>query len=601
MTENKAIENKEISKGTGRRRFRRVMKWLLGIVVLAVIAAGTVFLVSMKSATSAISSKSLGTFTVRRDDLIVTVTESGSIKARKSIEIKSEVEGQATIISLVPEGTYITEEDVKNGKVLFELDSSSLEEDLAQHEIDLAASEASYAEAKEGYEIQLKQNESDIAEDQLKVKFALMDFKKYLGETAAAAKEFKGDANQAQNPTDIAFLLNDTNSLGGAASQQFKEFVDNITLAEMRLKRAINQLDGTQKLYDANFVSKTELEGDILDVNSLNIQKERAEIALDLFKLYDFPKEAEKLLSDHYEAKLELARTLARARSRLAQDMATLKSAEARYNLQKSRLDKVKRQIDACIIKAPAEGLVTYVSSGGYRGRRERAIEEGATVYQRQGIISLPNTAEMIAEINVHESSVTKVRPGQSAKIIIDAFPDKVFHGEVLKVAPLPDPQQSWLSPDLKVYTTQVRIEGTYEFLKPGMSAKVEIFVEQLNDVIIVPVQVVANRAGKKVCYCLTPQGPRQQEVKTGAFNDTFVQIIDGLQVAEEVLLNPPRLIDQDESAGYRKARKKPPGDIPKRPTQQQQQRRGPGQNRPQNGKRNIEDSAADARIPKKP
>jgi len=597
MTKNKSIENKEISRGTGRRRFRRVMKWLLGIVVLAVIAAGTAFLVSMKSTTSALSSKSLGTFSVRRDDLIVTVTESGSIKARKSIDIKSEVEGQATIISLVPEGTYITEDDVKNGKVLFELDSSSLEEELAQREIDLAASEASYAEAKEGYEIQLKQNESDITEDQLKVKFALMDFKKYLGETAA--KEFIWDANHATNPADIGFLLSDTNSLGGAASQQFKEFVDNITLAEMRLKRAMNQLDGTQKLYDANFVSKTELEGDILDVNSLNIQKERSEIALDLFKLYDFPKEAEKLLSDHYEAKLELARTLARARSKLAQALATLKSAEARYNLRKNRLDKLKRQINACIIKAPATGLVTYASSDSGRGRRERVIEEGATVYQRQGIISLPNTAEMIAEINVHESSVTKVRPGQSAKIIIDAFPDKVFHGEVLKVAPLPDPQRSWLSPDLKVYTTQVIIEGTYEFLKPGMSAKVEILVEQLDDVIIVPVQVVANRGGKKVCYCLTSQGPQQREVKTGAFNDTFVEIAEGLQVAEEVLLNPPRLIDQDDSAGYKKKQKEPPGDIPKQPTQQQ--RRGPGRNRPEREKRNIEDSAADARVPKKP
>jgi len=596
---NKERENKEMFRSPGGRRFGKTVKWLLGILILAAIVAAMVFLVSMKSATSAVSSKSLGTFTVRRDDLVVTVTESGSIKARNSINIKSEVEGQATIISLVPEGTYITEEDVKNGKMLFELDSSSLEEELAQREIDFAASEASYAEAREAYEIQLKQNESDIAEDQLKVKFALMDFKKYLGE--AVAKKFIGDANDVPNPTDIAFLLNDTNSLGGAASQQFKEYIDNITLAEMRLKRAINQLDGTRMLYDANFVSKTELETDILDVNSLNIQKERAEIALELFKLYDFPKEAEKLLSDHYEAKLELARTLARARSRLAQNLATLKSAEARYNLRKSRLEKLKRQIDACIIKAPAAGLVTYASSSDRRGRRERVIEEGATVYQRQDIISLPDTAEMIAEINVHESSVTKVRPGQSAKIVIDAFPDRVFHGEVIGVAPLPDPQQSWLSPDLKVYTTQVSIKGTYEFLKPGMSAKVEILVEQLNDVIIVPVQVVANQAGKKVCYCLTPQGPQQREVKTGAFNDTFVEIVEGLQAGEEVLLNPPRLIDQDESAGYRKVREKPPGDIPKRPTQQEQQRTGPERTRPERGKRNIKGRAADAGIPQKP
>jgi HlyD family secretion protein len=114
----------------------------------------------------------------------------------------------------------------------------------------------------------------------------------------------------------------------------------------------------------------------------------------------------------------------------------------------------------------------------------------------------------------------------------------------VLNVAPLPDPQHGWLDPGVKVYTTQVSIDGAHDVLKPGMSAKVKIFVEQLNDVEIAPVQVVANRGGKKVCYVVTDDGDlSEREVETGLFNDTFVEITDGLEVGEKVLLVPPRVV----------------------------------------------------------
>jgi HlyD family secretion protein len=548
MTNDKEKKEQEIpeNRHRGSKRSMLAGKWLWVILIFVVIAIALVLLASMKAADSGSANKSLSTFTVRRDDLTITVTESGSIKARKSIDIKSEVEGQATIISIVPEGTRITEEDVENGKVLVELDSGALEEQLAQREIDFASAEASYAEAKESYDIQLNQNESDVTAAELKVKFSLMDFEKYLGGTVA--KKLIEDVNQGRaSNVDIAPLLDDPR-LSGSALQRLRELDDDITLAEARYVRAKDTLGWTRKLYENKYVAETELKADELDVQSLEIQKKRTIISLELFKLYDFPKQVEQLLSDYREAGRELVRTKARTRSRLAQAGANLKSAESRFDQRMSRLDKVKKQLAACVIKAPAPGLVIYGSSGDpyrrMRGGGRGMIEAGESVHQRQTIISLPNTAEMIAEISVHESSVDKVRPGQAAKIIIDAFPDETFHGEVLKVAPLPDAQRGWLSPDLKVYTTKVSIEGTYDFLKPGMSAKVEILVEQLDEVIIVPVQVVANRGGKKVCYYLSSQGPKEREVRTGAFNDTFVQIIDGLEVGEEVLLNLPRLIE---------------------------------------------------------
>jgi len=534
--------------------------WVI-LIVAAIALTGVLLLGSIRKGGSAGSGTNMSTFIVRRDDLTISASESGSIKARTSIDINCKVEGQSTIISIVPEGIFITEEDVKNGKVLVELDSSNLEEQIATREIDFASSEAALTEAREAYDIQVKQNESDIAAAELAVKFALLDFKKYLGESVAK-KVIDAVGDDPNANFDMVSLLddydpNDPNSLGGAASQQLNNYQDSILLAKGNLERAIDVNEGQQKLYDANYASELDLTSSKLDVARYKIQKKSAEENLILYELYDFQKESERFLSDYYEANRQLARTHAQARSRLAQAQAKLRGAESTWRLRKDRLEKLKDQIAACVIKAPAPGLVVYGSSGDFMRGRTRIIEEGGTVYERQKIIELPNLSQMIAEIDVHESAVDKVRPGQRAKIVVDAFPDQSFTGEVLKVAPLPDPQRGFLSPDMKVYKTQVSIEGSHNYLKPGMSTKVDILVEQLKDVLIVPIQVVARRDGKKVCYCLTSQGPEPREVQTGAFNDTFVQIIEGLEVGDEVLLNPP-LITETSASGNLYDKKKP-------------------------------------------
>jgi HlyD family secretion protein len=556
-------------------------KWLIVGGLLVCVAGLAMVLASNRASHEPAATSS--TFKARRDNLVVTVTESGSIKARNSIELKSEVEGRATIINIVPEGTYITPEDVNEDKILVELDSGDLTEQLTQREIDFASAEASYAEAKEAYDIQVKQNESDISAAELKVKFALMDFQKYLGE--ALANQLIAMVDESNDPnTDIAALINfgeilsDPNKMGGEALQKLDELKNNIILAEERLERAKNTLDWTIRLREKEYVSETDLQSDQLNYNSLKIQLSQAKTDLDLFKTYDFSKQTQKLLSDYYEAKRALDRTYAKARSQLAQAKARLESAKARYDLQQDRLNKTKDQIAACIIKAPASGLVVYGSSNDpyRRFRGGNIIAAGEEVYQRQTIITLPDTSEMMAEITVHESSVDKVKPGQKATVVMDAFPDQIFHGEVIKVAPLPDQQRGWLSPDIKVYTTQVTIEGTHDFLKPGMSARVTILVDSVTDALIVPVQVVANRGGKKICFVARGGRFEEREVKTGQFNDTYVQILDGLQAGEDILLNPPRITEtKTEPAGMLAGEFQRPGQ--QQPTQSQPTATPPG------------------------
>jgi len=432
---------------------------------------------------------------------------------------------------------------VDNGKVLVELDSSQLKEELAQREIELATAESSHAEAREAHHIQVKQNESDITAATLKVKFALMDLQKYVGETLAEGLVMQDDPN-TDTAELIASLLHDPNSLGGEAKQKLRELTGSITLSEANLQNAIYTLEWTETLHRERYVAETELQRDRLDKQRLQIEKEKAGIAKDLFIRYDFPKQAEQFLSDYQEAQRELERTEARARSQLAQAKAKLTSAEASLGLQKQRLEKLKKQLDACVIKAPAVGQVVYWSSTERWTRFK--IEQGAEVPEGYKIITIPDTSEMKVEIKVHETWIDKVQLGQEAKITIAAFPDEVFTGKVLKKAPLADPEE-WLNPDLKVYSTDVSIDGRHEALKTGMTGKVEVTIDELLDVLYVPIQSVVTVGETKVCY-VRGSGTQKRAVETGLFNDNFVEIKTGLEEGEKVLLNPPRWTAAEKS-----------------------------------------------------
>ncbi len=584
---------------TGRRIKRRWM--ILLLIAVAVLVTGLVAAAIKRD--TGLDASSGGTFNARRDNLTIIVTEGGSIRAHKSIEYKCKVQrgregGDLTILSVVPAGYYVTQEDVDANMVLVQLDASALEERLIQEQMDLSGDQENVTSAIEERDIQVIQNESDIADGQLKVRFALLDLQKYLGEDIASrliedvnevldlkrndASKVSGmpikgqnglvnvmsngldrindkpinDVNETFNLTAIIApfieeVRNDPNLLdGSAAGEELKKLQDDITMAEGNLKNAEDTLAGTIRLHDANYVSDLELLRDQLNLQNRKFSKESAVVALDLFKEYDFPKNAEQYLSDYVEAGRQLQRVYAQCRSRLAQAQVRLSTARERLGWQERRVKEIKDNIEYCTIQAQAPGLVVYGSGGSddmFRAMRFRGggmssgvIAEGETVSEGQTIISMPDTAVMIAEISVHETEVDKVRAGQPATIVMDAFPDKVLEGEVTEVAPLPDQQRGFMNPDLKVYKTLVRIDGTHDFLKSRMSCKVQILVEQLEDVIIVPIQVVSNRANRKVCYIKTSQGAQERVVRTGLFNDTFVEIIEGLEAGEEVMLNPP-------------------------------------------------------------
>jgi RND family efflux transporter MFP subunit len=334
---------------------------------------------------------------------------------------------------------------------------------------------------------------------------------------------------------------------------------NDILLAQGQLEKASDVLEGTKKLHDANYASDLDLMSARLDVDGYRILKESSEEALNLYRLYDFPKETEKFLSDYQEAQRELDRTMARARAQLAQAKAKLASAKSTLDTQKRRLKKLHEQIEACTIQAPAVGQVVYWSSTERWVRTK--IEQGAEIPEGYKIITIPDASEMKVEVKVHETWIDRIEPNQPAEITVEAFPDKAFTGRVLKKAPLAD-AEDWLNPDLKVYSTDIVIDGMHDSLKTGMTGRVTIIIDKLQDVLYVPIQSVVTIEDKKVCY-VAGSPAQKREVETGLFNDNFVQIKSGLAEGEKVLLNPPKWTEPERTANKAETESEPGKEEP--------------------------------------
>ncbi len=83
-------------------------------------------------------------------------------------------------------------------------------------------------------------------------------------------------------------------------------------------------------------------------------------------------------------------------------------------------------------------------------------------------------------------------------------------------------------------------VDGTHDWLKPGMSVKLEIITDELKDVIKIPLQCVMVDLAQTVVYAKRDGKPVRQIVETGGFNDEFIEITSGVKEGELVFLSKP-------------------------------------------------------------
>ncbi|MFA6929767.1 MAG: HlyD family efflux transporter periplasmic adaptor subunit [Lentisphaeria bacterium] len=442
--------------------------------------------------------------TVQEGPLVINLLESGTIKPKEQLILKSKVEGRATILFLIPEGNR-----VKQGDLLVELDTSTIQDNKVNQEITVQNAEASYVQAKENLEVVRNQAKANIEKAELTLRFAIEDLKKYKD---------------------------------GEYPKIFKEYEGKITLSEEELQRARDELKWSEKLFEEKYLSETELRSDQLACQRYELELQTARANLDLLKNYTYKRQIDELESNASQAGMALERTQRSSRADVVQAEAQLLARELELNRQKQKLEKYQEQIANSKVLAPADGLVIYSTSakGNWRGNAE-PLAEGQEVFERQELIYLPIAETFIAEVKVHETNLKKIYLGLPARLRIDALPEQYFQGKITKIAPLPDANSMFMNPDLKLYNTTIEIEGDSKALKSGMNCEAEIVIEQYPKALFLPVQCVVRNNGKTLVYVKQQVGSAlAQEVEIGEDNNRMVHLRSGLKAGEEVLLTPP-------------------------------------------------------------
>ena len=482
----------------------RGKKWfVLLLVVVVAVFGGKWYLRWQEQRTKAGEQAKQIFAKVEEGPLVINLTESGSIKPREQLVIKSQVEGRVSILFIVPEG-----QRVKEGDLLVELDSSTQKDNLVNQEITVQNAQASHVQAVENLEVVKNQAKADVDKAELDLRFAKEDLIKY---------------QEGEYPKTL------------------NELESRVTLAAEELERAQYKLEWSKTLYEEKYLSETEFRSDKLAGKRYELELKTAQNNLALSKNYTYKRQVAQLESDVSQRTMALERIQRSSRANVVQAEAQLRARELELNRQKSKLVKIQEQIVKSQIYAPADGLVIYATSsrGPWRSNTQ-PLEEGQEVFERQELIYLPTADTFDAEIKVHETNLKKIFIGLPVRIRIDALPGRVFLGKITKVAPLPDAQSMFMNPDLKIYNTTVSIDGGDGVLKSGMNCEAEIIIEQYTKAMFVPVQCVVRAAGTPVVYVRQGDSVERRDVEIGMDNNRMVRILSGLKVGDEVLVTPP-------------------------------------------------------------
>ncbi len=490
----------EVSPATPRSN--RLLIWSLFVIVLIACAA---LIVSWDASRRSANEKlvAVDKTVLERRSFVVSLKEKGELRAAKSEQIKCEVEGRSTIISLIKEGSKVEE-----GELLVELASDEIDERIQQQELQEAARLLAYDSAKTDLEIQRDRNASDIRRAKLQIELMGLALNKYE----------EGDWTQAQRDAEIA-----------------------IESAEITLRRAREDAEASKELFNKEYITKAEHDEDQFAYDRAKWDLEKAKLAKQILVEYTRKADKKQRESDLDEAIKECERIKKNADAEEAKRIGSLEASEKELALTRTQLEKLRSQKEKCTMRAPSPGFVVYGDSNPRRwyGGDSEQIKEGATVYERQVLMTLPDRSTMIASVRIHEAKTSKIKLGLPVEIEIEGIPNQLFTGTITKIAQLADSQNRWLNPDLKEYETEITLNESHELLKPGGTAHTEIIIQKVDDVLAVPPQCVFMKRGHRFVFRYARGGVEPVEVVLGAIGTEWAEVLEGVGEGDQILLAP--------------------------------------------------------------
>ena len=217
----------------------------------------------------------------------------------------------------------------------------------------------------------------------------------------------------------------------------------------------------------------------------------------------------------------------------LDESRAALQVAQAQVTLAQARQQRMR-------IAAPFDGTVGL-----------RSINLGQYVQEGQDLVNLEDTSVLTVDFRLPERYQTRIAPGLPVQVQLDALPGRSWEAKVLAVDPLLDANGR----SIAVRATMP--SDPRKELRPGMFARVLTVFSVDDTALVVPEEALVPQGGKQYVFVLDEQGEgdarkrvsRRVEVQTGARRGAEVQIVQGLQGNETVVVAGQQRLQRDGTA----------------------------------------------------
>ncbi len=201
-----------------------------------------------------------------------------------------------------------------------------------------------------------------------------------------------------------------------------------------------------------------------------------------------------------------------------------------------ARIDAIQATLAQTQVKAPINGTVTDVNS------MVGDQVNGSTVSFR-----IDDLSHLLVDVQITEVDINRVQVDQTAKMTFDAITGKEYNGKVTEVSSFGANQNGLVN-----FTVTIELTDADPQVRPGMTAAVNLTVQQLNNVLLVPNRAVRLQNGKRILYLLELGQPRVVEITIGATSDTNSQVLRGdVKAGDDVILNPPLQLPSGTSGGF--------------------------------------------------
>lgn len=338
---------------------------------------------------------------------------------------------------------------------------------------------------------------------------------------------------RAQDQVTIS-AVTDKQILWLAPEGSWVEEGDTLVIYESR-KYVISKSEAESNLQ----IAESEL---IKAMSDLEAQRAKEQSARQKFEsLMKLSKEGFAVESEVEQARLSFIELKSKTRS----FEAAVNAARANVQRAERAVDQQDRKLQEGVALAPRAGLVVYAYVGSQDEGKK--IEVGMIPFEGMDLMYLPDISSMLVDTQISEVDLSRVKKGMRANIILDAYPDSKFEGEISSIGDLAKRKISRITgkaTGAKVFDVTIKVKAQDVRLKPGLTATAEIIVNEYQDVLYVPVEgVFLDELEQTIVYVKNHGTIVPRVVELGESNDRVVIIKNGLAEGEEILLSRPDMI----------------------------------------------------------